>query len=69
MIFDEYPDITNYKLKAIGKLYVSYTHNNPTQDMTLFMEKAVDIIEEFNEDVLKFINILIEKIKKEDDDK
>ncbi len=55
MKIDEYPDITDYKLKAIGKVYVSYTHNNPNPDMELFMENIVEIIEEFAQDTLAFI--------------
>lgn len=50
--------ITNLKLMAIGKVYVTYTHNNPSRDTTLFMEKVVDILEELAEDVIIFAEAL-----------
>ena len=71
MNFDEYPDITDYKLKALGKVYVAYTYYNPTRDMQLFMEKTMDIIEEFSQDVLAFVGrfaaLMMKEKEKEDD--
>ncbi len=63
MKFDEYPDPTNLKLIAIGKVYISYTHNNPTEDMTLFMEKIVEIIEEYDSDIFAFIGRLVASLQ------
>ena len=60
-----YPDITDYKLKAIGKVYVSYTHNNPSRDTTLLMEKVVEILEEFAEDVHAFVGRFAAEMLKE----
>ena len=67
MEFDEYPDITDYKLKALGKVYVAYTHSNPTAETMLFMEKTMDIIEEFAEDVLAYIGRFAAEMMKEKD--
>ena len=60
MNLDEYPDITDYKLKAIGKTYVGYTHCNG--NATLIMELAIEAIEEFSQDVLAFIGRLLAKV-------
>jgi len=52
-------EITDYKLKAIGKVYVSYTHNSPSRDTTLFMEKVVEILEEFTEEIIAYVETVI----------
>ncbi len=39
------------KIVAIGKIYISFTHHNPTKDMALFMERVIDIIEELVQDI------------------
>lgn len=65
MKFDEHPDATNLKLIAIGKVYVAFTHSNPTNHMMLFMEKIVEIIEEYDSDMFAFIGRLVASLQDE----
>ncbi|KKN83050.1 hypothetical protein LCGC14_0303160 [marine sediment metagenome] len=58
MNIDEYPDLTNLKLIAIGKAYISRTHQNSD---AVPLQRAVEIIEEYNASVLAFIKRLNEE--------
>ena len=62
MDLDEYPDITDYMLKAVGKTYITYIRSNPTRDMTLFMETVIEIIAEFSDDAKAHIGRLLAKM-------